>query len=165
MQAQTNDIQIEDVPTKFDNRSKQSIILDADNTIPIYYHEPIPYIHTRYPTDFHMDNYAWFELIANSSWNPYETDYNISFTNCRPKIYSGNIIFHNSEMIYSSVIDSLLVSEVISKRNDDTLTPEALSKLWMIPIDIARNTIKATTFSSIRTNEGRIFRRFRTYSY
>ena len=35
MQARTNDIKIEDVPTKFDNRSKQSIILDTDNTIPI----------------------------------------------------------------------------------------------------------------------------------
>ena len=67
MQAQTNDIQIEDVPTKFDNRSKQSIILDADNTIPIYYHEPIPYIHTRYPTDFDMNTYTGFELSAISS--------------------------------------------------------------------------------------------------
>ena len=35
MQARTNNIRIEDVPTKFDNQSKQSIILDAENTIPI----------------------------------------------------------------------------------------------------------------------------------
>ena len=35
----------------------------------------------------------------------------------------------------------------------------------MIPINIARNTINATTFSSIKTNEGRIPRRFRTNTY
>ena len=35
----------------------------------------------------------------------------------------------------------------------------------MIPIDIARNIIKTTTFSSIRTNEGRISRPFRTDTY
>ena len=63
-------------------------------------------------------------------------------------------------MIYDSVIDGVSVSEVISKRND-ILTPEDLLKLWMIPIDIAKNTIRATTFPSIRTNEGRISRRFR----
>ena len=68
-------------------------------------------------------------------------------------------------MIYYYVIDSVSVSEVISKRNDDTLTPEALSKLSMIPIDIARNTIQVTTYASIRTNECRISRRFRTYAY
>ena len=77
----------------------------------------------------------------------------------------GIVFFHNSEMIYDSVIDSVSVSEVISKRNDDTLTPETLSKLWMILIDIARNTIRATTYSSIRTNECRISRRFRTDTY
>ena len=93
MQARTNDIQIEDVPTNFDNRSKQSIILDANTTIPIYYHEPIPNIHTRYPTDFDMNNYAWFKLTANSSWNPYETEYNILSTNCKPEIHSGNTFF------------------------------------------------------------------------
>ena len=67
-------------------------------------------------------------------------------------------------MIYDSVIDGVSVSEVISKRND-ILTPEDLLKLWMIPIDIAKNTIRATTFPSIRTNEGRIPRRFRTDIY
>ena len=112
-----------------------------------------------------MDNYAWFELTANYSWNSYETDYNVSSTKCKPEINSGNSIFHISEMIYDSVIDSVSVSLVISKINDDTFTPEALSKLWMIPIDIARNTIKETTFSSIRTNEGKISRRFRTDTY
>ena len=75
-----------------------------------------------------MDNYAWFELTANSSWNPYEIDYNISSTNCKSEIHSGNSIFDNSEMIYDSVIDSVSVSEVISEINDNTLTPEALSK-------------------------------------
>ena len=68
-------------------------------------------------------------------------------------------------MIYDSVIDSISVSEVISKMNDDTLTPEILPKLWVIHIDIERNTIKETTFSSIRTNEGRISRRFRADTY
>ena len=67
MQARTNDIRVEDVPTKLDNQSKQSIILDAENIIPIYYHGPIPYIHTRYPTDFDMNTYTGFELSANSS--------------------------------------------------------------------------------------------------
>ena len=68
-------------------------------------------------------------------------------------------------MIYDAVIDGVSISEVISKNNDDTLTPEALSKLWTIPNDIARNTIKATSSSSIRTNEGRISRRFRTNTH
>ena len=76
-----------------------------------------------------MDTYTWFELTANSSWNPYETDFNIPSTNYRPEIHSGNSIFHNTEMMYDTVIDDVPVSEVISKINDDTLTPEALSKL------------------------------------
>ena len=63
------------------------------------------------------------------------------------------------------MIDGVSVSELISKINDDTLTPEVLSKLWMIPIDIARNMIKAILFLSIRTNEGIIYRRFRTDTY
>ena len=126
MQDRTNDIIIEDVPTKFENGSKQSIILDVENTIPIYYHGPILYIHTRYPTYFDMDPYTWFELTANSSWNPYETDFNTSSTNCRPEIHSTNIMFNISEMIYDAVIDGVSVSEVISKSNDNTLTPDDL---------------------------------------
>ena len=46
-----------------------------------------------------------------------------------------------------------------------SINPEGLSKLWIIHIDIARNTIKVTSFSSIRTHEGRISRRFRTDTY
>ena len=119
MQARTNDIRVEDVPTKLDNQSKPSIILDAENIIPIYYHGPIPYIHTRYPTDFDMNTYTGFELSANSSWNLYETYFNLSSTNCRPEIHSGNSISHNTKMIYDAVIDGVSVSEVICKNNDE----------------------------------------------
>ena len=77
----------------------------------------------------------------------------------------GIAFFHKSEMIYDTVIDGVSVLEVISKINDDTLTPKALTKLWMIPIDITRNAIKASSFSSIGTNKDRIPRRFRTDTY
>ena len=60
--------------------------------------------------------------------------------------------------MYDTVINDVLVSEVISKNNDDSLTPEALSKLLMTPIDIVRNTIKATSYFSIRTNESKFSR-------
>ena len=77
----------------------------------------------------------------------------------------GIVFIHNSKIIYDTVIDGVSILEVIIKSNNDTLTPEALSKLWMIPIDIARNTIKSTSFSFIRKNEGRISHQFRTNTY
>ena len=67
MQARINGIKIDDVPAVLSPHSSQSIILDEDNKIPIYYHGPIPFIHTRYPSDEDLDNYTWYQLTGNTS--------------------------------------------------------------------------------------------------
>ena len=70
MQACLNSVRIDDVPKKLAPASLQSIHINDDISIPIYYHGPIPYISIRYPTDEDMNLYSWVQLTQNTIWNP-----------------------------------------------------------------------------------------------
>ena len=144
--------------------STQSIILTDEARIPIYFHGPIPYIHIRYPTDEDMELYTWIKITDTATWNPYEKDYNLSSVETNNNDYHFNKPIQYDEL-YTSILNSVSISGTSSNPKNKCLTPEALSSLWKIPLHIAKHTIKSILFSSIRTNEGRMSRRFRTDTY
>lgn len=108
MQARPNGIQIDDVPKQFWNHSSQSIILDKENSIPIYSHGPIPYIHTRYPTQEEMDSFPWFKLTNNVPWNPYESDLIVSSSESN-EINNTCNMFHSTTKRHDAVVNSMIV--------------------------------------------------------
>ena len=165
MQARLNGIRIDDIPTSLSPDSSQAIVLDNDNAIPIYYHGPIPFIHTRYPTDDDLDAYKWYQLTNNSTWLPYDLDLQVSSLNISNEYNTDSELFYNPNDLYHRVANSVIISGVNTQSKDDSITPEILSKRWRIPLPKARDTLKATTYSSIRTNEGQMSRRFRTDTY
>ena len=165
MQARLNDIRIDDTPTSLSPNSAQAVILDDDNAIPIYFHGPIPFIHTRYPTDDDLDTYKWYQLTNNSTWLPYDLDLQVSSVDVSNEHNKDSDLFHNSNDLYYRVANSVIISGVNAHSRDDSVTPELLSKRWRIPLEKARDTLNASTYNSIRTKEGRMSRRFRTDTY
>ena len=163
MQARLNNVRIDDVPKKLSPSSTQSMQFEDGAQIPIYFKGPIPFIHTRYPTDEDMNSYEWVQLTPESIWNPHQVDVNVNhLSSYNDEQY---VTFSDIGSLCSNIEERTLVSSVYVQSKSSTLTPERLAKLWRIPLPLAKLTIDATTYTSIRTNEGRMSRRFRTDLY
>ena len=162
MQARLNGIRIDDSLMSLSPNSARAIILDDDNAIPIYYHGPIPFIHTPYPTDDNLDIYKWYQLTSNSTWLPYDLDFQISSMDTLNKYSKDSDLFHDSNDPYHRIANAVIISGVNVRSKDDSVTPELLSKRWRIPLEKSRDTLNASTYNSICTKEGRMSRRFRT---
>ena len=164
MQARVNGIKIDDVPKSIDPSSSQSIILNTDgDSIPIYYNGPIPYINMRYPTSDDMDTFKWLPLTHHDSWEPYKENFNISSsTTFEPSYFRSDI----SDPFYDSIQSSVIISSLRREGKANTiLTPEILSQAWHIPLNLAKRTMDVTEYKSIRSQEGKLSRRFRTNTY
>ena len=161
MQARHNGIIIDDVPRElcYHGVSKQSIYTPDHNfSIPIEYNGPIPFVHVRYPTDEDLENYKWVELTSHSEWNPYPD----SFVSAIAESPSSTFDSDCQSLFYDNLVQSINISSIASKSKKSSLSPEELSSLWKIPLQHAKRTLNATTNSYIRTNEGRLSRRFQT---
>ena len=84
MQARENDVIIDDRPKRFAPNSTQSINFPSGDSIPIYFHGPIPYFHMRYPTRYDLDTYQWLSLTSSGTWAPYDQDFNVSSATSLP---------------------------------------------------------------------------------
>ena len=161
MQARVNQIIINDVPKVIDSNSSQSVTFPDGESIPIYYHGPIPYFHMRYPTRYDMDNYQWLQLTSTGSWEPYENNFNVADMVSTPSFTN----FDNYPFICDDIENLFFISGVRREGKHSSLTPEILSKIWRIPLNQARRTIQVTEQKSLRNQEGPISRRFRTNTY
>ena len=166
MQARLNSVRIDDVPKKLAPASLQSIHINDDISIPIYYHGPIPYINIRYPTDEDMNLYSWVPLTQNTIWNPHSINVNVSTLGTHfDNAWSYYLPCINADEFCSNIEEGICVSSVHLGLKSTTLTPEALAKMWRIPLMSAKRTLEVTTFNSLRTKEGKMSRRFRTDLY
>ena len=161
MQARVNQVTIEDSPKLIVPSSSQSVTFPGGESIPIYFHGPIPFFHFRYPTKYDMDNYQWLSLTSTGSWEPYDTEFNVSIVSSLPS-YTN---FDDHLFFDEHIRTSLSISGVRRGETQHTLTPETLSKLWRIPLSQARRTLQVTDQRSLRIQQGSISRRFRTDTY
>ena len=156
-QSRMHGIKINDVPQLCEHNSQQNIIIPtAHSTLPIQFHGPVPYIHVRHPTDAECAECDSFDITSPDDWDPYL--FSSDANNISSNIVSG--INHS----FTYLDHSLDLGEELSKHvhikgigiNSVTkvpagdLTPEYLSKLWHIPIKIARKTLNSTTHETIR---------------
>ena len=162
MQARHKGRVIDDAPKDlcYYGVSTQSIFLPrSDFSIPLAYNGPIPYVHVRYPSDDDLESYKWIELTSSSEWNSYpDSLISASSQSTLQVTYDNDAQSH----LYDCLIQSINVSSVQSRSKKTTLSPEDLSALWKISLQNAKRTLNATTNNYIRTNEGRLSRRFRT---
>ena len=78
--------------------------------IPIYFKGPIPFIHTRYPTDEDMNSYEWVQLTPESIWNPHQVDVNVShLSSYNDEQY---VTFSDIGSLCSNIEERTLVSSV-----------------------------------------------------
>ena len=164
MQARHNNVVIDDVPKGlcYHGTSTQSLFVPGtDVKIPISFHGPIPYVHIRYPSDTDLDTYEWVEITSSSEWVPYTDDIlNYSYHTRLNSSITTDCDIQNS--MYYDAKNTIVIHKVSSVKKDTSLSPESLSKLWKIPLQAAKRTLGVTTSKHIRTNEGKLSRRFRT---
>ena len=161
MQARVNQVIIDDSPKMLVPTSSQSVIFPSGESIPIYFHGPIPFFHFRYPTKYDMDTYQWLSLTSSGSWEPYDTNFNIASIG----VEQSHTNFDDYVFPSHYLPDDHIISGVRRGGAKSVLTPEMLSKLWRIPLSQARRTIQVTEQRSLRTQQGPISRRFRTDTY
>lgn len=161
MQARVNQVVIEDAPKSLVPTSSQSLTFPNDESIPIYFHGPIPFFHMRYPTRYDMDNYPWLSLTSPGAWEPYDSAFDASTVSS----VLSQTNFDDNVFIDHVLTPSLTISGVRREGKEHSLTPEILSKLWRIPLPQARRTIQVTEQRSLRKQEGSISRRYRTDTY
>ena len=163
MQARQNGIVVDDVPKEMCHYgvSTQSIFIPQQNfSLPIEYKGPIPFIRIRYPTDSDLENYPWIQVTSPSEWIPYQESSINSISSPEPSCLQSDDQIR--VQFYDNIVKSVVISQVESRKKKTSLSPEELAKLWKIPLQNAKRTLNATTNNYIRTNEGKLSRRFRT---
>ena len=165
MQARQNGIVIDDVPKDlcYHGVSTQSVFVPEKNiSIPIEFNGPIPYIKVRYPTDRDLDEYEWVQITSSAEWNPYDQ---VNISSVSSSESPPNYDYDLRTQLYHDLIENTVISAVNVTSVDSSLSSEALSKLWRIPLSHAKRTLQVTTNNYARTTEGRLSRRFRTDLY
>jgi hypothetical protein len=170
-----------------DDPTAQTISIN-DTVLPIEFNGPLPFIQVRRPTQSEFDQCTHFELTSHDEWDPYTSSQALKMINTQDTPQDPTSQIYNpisetcaisSELMnnnYFSVLDNsreLLLDtssqDTFSYRSlssmktskNDTLSPEALAKLWGIGLKTARKTLLATEHKCIRT-VGDLTRRFRT---
>ena len=87
-----------------------------------------------------MDNYQWLSLTSTGSWEPYDTNFNIS----QISALSSHTNFDDHLFLGHNFDTDLSISGVRQGGTQSVLTPEILSKLWCIPLSQARRTTHAS---------------------
>ena len=168
-QARVHGTIISDVPKFLDstNTSTHSVTPASTNVeIPLSMYGPISYIPVRYPSDEELDQCEHLILTKpETEWDPHCLDgmSKVSSVNTEPIVGVCHPV--DSSLLYEGLYDSLMENRHISAINHkfvNEMTPETLSLMWKIPLQHAKQTLQATTQSSVQLNQGAIGRRFRT---
>ena len=103
----------------------------------------------RYPNEYDIRNYEWISLTPRGDWGPFIENFNVySLTSTEVEL---------SEYFYDTVINNSFISSLQSREGpNDILTPERLSKMWYIPLHIAKEIPDVTTSKSLRVTEGKL---------
>ena len=162
-QARANGLVIDDIPPAFDRLGKSTFsIYDLDKQIrlPLQNKGPIPHLNVRYPTDDDLERCEQIELTSEfDMWDPNGED-------CG-EAHSLAVIDGLDDGCEGDFDSKLMYSCISSLRRDyaSDVSPDDLSRLWNISLKDAELTLRATTSNSIRLNEGRLSRRYKTEAH
>ena len=168
-QSRIHGVIIDDVPKCLDTKglSTHSIVFPSEDiSLPLHMHGPVSFLPVRYPTDEELDQCLHLELTdGDSEWEPSCIDglFHASAVQISHDFDDGYLHLHTA-LNYDD-IDQRLAAAVnlnaIYHRKVNEITPQALASMWKIPLDQAKQTIKCTTQSAIKLNEGILGRRFK----
>ena len=170
-QSRVTGIIVNDIPTFLDvtGNSTHSIrIPKSDVDLPLCLNGSISYLPVRYPSEQELEECERIVLTdGEAEWDPHCLD-GLS------RAVSGVLIPHDydpqehflddellSVHLYDDLISSIQVRAMKHRRLND-ITPEALAKMWRIPIQDAKRTLDATTHDAVQLNQGMLTRRYKT---
>ena len=156
-QARINGTVINDVPTIVDHTSTQNVSFpEGGESFNILYNGPVPYLQVRYPTDDDLNTLPHLNLTSPHGWNPG------CLTSPNKGVAALNIIDDCKWM--SDIFNEHIFIGSIKHVQSQSLSPEYLSSLWQIPLNIAKRTLETTTQDSIRYKDatGNVLRRVST---
>ena len=168
-QCRAHGVITDDVPIFLDptGRSTHSIIFEAENiSLPLELHGPVSYLPVRYPTEEEIESCQHLELSCGTSiWDPM----------CLKGINMGVQAFQSicsdgtdEILLLDSLAEDLrrnVIVSAITHTAKGSLSPQLLSKTWRIGLEVAKQTLSATTQEHIRILKGKISRRVRTKAH
>ena len=162
-QSRANGLIIDDIPPAFDRLGKSTFsIYDLDKQIrlPLQNRGPIPHLNVRYPTDDDLERCEQIQLTSEfDMWDPNDEDCGEISSLTIENVTTNNYEVDFDTRLMNACIASLRRDYVSDINSDD------LSRLWNISLKDAELTLKATTNNSIRLNEGRLSRRYKTEAH
>ena len=179
IQCEENNVKIDMRPKHFyPNQSNcQSVTFDDGTQIPLEFDGVLPYLRVRRPTNKELDSCKRLQLTSEGEWNP--NDFNGILSSMQHEQsqddINGNHHDPTSKQLLHSNLASILAAQPMLYPNNETystlsaiksvskntITPEALSKLWGIGLKTASRTLKSTTHKCIRST-GLLSKRFKT---
>ena len=152
----------------------QKITFEGGETIPLEFDGVLPCIRVRRPTENELHTCKRLQLKSENDWDPVSAinyissiSSNINLVPIETVTLEEQLLMQESHQILSSsqllynVSDDYKSIYAINTNRSNILTPEKLSKLWMIGLPTAMRTIKATTQKCIRST-GMLARRYKT---
>jgi hypothetical protein len=190
-QMRHNGNEVHDVPKQFQGRHE--IVLTGTNgqpslTIPLVLTGVVSGFHTRLPTDAELDSDCR-EYWATSPdlWEPSSEFLEVAeplrtipvaHPSCTHRISEVSIandglLYHRLTTVNHTVIgdhdnhdeNTRTIDSVATTVTRRVVTPEELAKKWSISLDIAKNTLKASTQKGIRLINGPVHRRFQSQPF
>ena len=173
-QARMHGTIIHDTPKFLDPTGQSNHSVKPPNTetdIPLLMHGPVSYIPVRYPTDEELQQCERLILTdPESEWDPMSlNDINgissVKKASLELEHYIGVCNELDNTLLFND-LDERLISKVqvqsVHHKKINHVCPETLAKLWKIPLDQARLTLKATTSDSVVRHEGAFDKRYKT---
>ena len=160
-QARMNGVVVDDCPTALDSsgRSTHSVYFPGeDKRLPLLSKFPISFLPVRRPTREELETCVTLEVTSMEEWD----------TSLFDDIDLGVQSLHHHMLTtenFSTVLSKKMNVSAIEYHPSREIDPIALSKLWGIGIDAARQTLSSTTQNYIRKLEGKLSRRFKTYAH
>ena len=162
-QARSNGVIVDDVPQEYDHKgdSTHSIVFpDMDLRLPLKVKGPVSYLPVNFPTDDEMSRCRHVNLTSEETWDPDNI----------PNVSKFTSDIDAQEMVNGCDSDFDLKflkfnASSLHKKSVSSVTPESLSNTWRISLDDARRTLKATTQTSLRVSDGKLYKRFKTKAH
>ena len=177
IQAEDNEVRIDIRPKRFyvnSGENCQQIVFPDGNKIPIEYDGVLPFIPIRRPTPDEIDTCQRLLLTSNDEWDPYNytgfaastvstnDSINMEFDPLESLLSFSNVAsFKTLRPILLPFHETYCTIQSIRSKSRSKVTPEQLSKLWMIGLQTAERTLSATTHKCLRTT-GMLSRRYKT---
>ena len=165
---------IDETPQFLDLTGKSSHSVkpaSSDVNIPLLMKGPISYIPVRHPSDEELEFCQRLVLTdPDTEWDPACMDGLFHVSSASASLHgeekpAGICTDIESHLLYDNLLEQLVASinvQSISHSKVNSVCPEALAKLWRIPIHKAKLTLNATTHDSVTRHEGMFNKRYKT---